>query len=76
MGRSDKQVRSIMCLGMISSSDADRNRQSKTLAQATNVYKQRYGRNPPRGFDKWWEWAMENNVKIVDEVSPGSKCMS
>jgi hypothetical protein len=32
-------------------------RQSKTLSQAVREYKRRNkGRNPPKGFDKWWSW--------------------
>lgn len=29
-------------------------RQSQTLAQAVEVYKERWGRNPPKGFDVWY----------------------
>jgi beta-1,2-xylosyltransferase len=28
-------------------------KQSKTLEQAVEVYKERWGRQPPKGFDKW-----------------------
>lgn len=32
-------------------------RQSKTLKQAVREYKRRHGgRNPPKGFDKWWAY--------------------
>ena len=41
--------------------------QSKTLAEAVKEYKRRYGRNPPKGFDEWFEFAKENGVKIIDE---------
>ena len=41
--------------------------QSKTLAEAVQEYKRRYGRNPPKGFDEWFEFAKENGVKIIDE---------
>jgi hypothetical protein len=41
--------------------------QSKTLADAIREYKWRYGRNPPKGFDEWFEFAKENGVKIIDE---------
>ena len=41
--------------------------QSKTLAGAVQEYKRRYGRNPPKGFDEWFEFAKENGVKIIDE---------
>ncbi|KAK7678714.1 hypothetical protein QCA50_018296 [Cerrena zonata] len=42
-------------------------RQSKTLSEAVAEYKRRYGRNPPRGFDRWWQFAKDNNVLMVDE---------
>ena len=41
--------------------------QSKTLANAVKEYKRRYGRNPPKGFDEWFEFAKENGAKIIDE---------
>ena len=42
-------------------------RQSTTLKKAVAEYKRRYGRNPPKGFDQWWDFARKNNVKIVDD---------
>lgn len=42
-------------------------KQSKTLPEAIAEYKRRYGRDPPRGFDHWWEFAKENGFKLVDE---------
>lgn len=42
-------------------------RQSKTLKQAVDEYKRRYGRNPPKGFDRWWEFAQAYNFIMVDE---------
>lgn len=42
-------------------------KQSKTLPEAVAEYKRRYGRNPPLGFDDWWKFAVENDVKLVDE---------
>lgn len=42
-------------------------KQSKTLSAAVKEYKRRYGRDPPKGFDGWWEFAVKNNVKIMDE---------
>ncbi|WOO79458.1 Beta-1,2-xylosyltransferase 1 [Vanrija pseudolonga] len=42
-------------------------RQSKTLTQAVAEYKKRYGRQPPRGFDAWFQWCKKNNVKIIDD---------
>jgi hypothetical protein len=42
-------------------------RQSRTLKGAVTEYKKRYKRNPPKGFDLWWEFAKESNVRMVDE---------
>lgn len=42
-------------------------RQSKTLKEAVQEYRRRYKRNPPRGFDKWWEYAQANRVILTDE---------
>lgn len=42
-------------------------RQSKSLAQAVAEYKRRYGRDPPRGFDGWYAFAVEQNIKIIDD---------
>lgn len=42
-------------------------RQSKTLEAAVEEYRRRYGREPPKGFDGWWEFLQQYNVKIVDE---------
>lgn len=41
--------------------------QSRTLPAAIATYRQRYHRNPPAGFDKWWTWAKERKVILVDE---------
>ncbi|GAM89510.1 hypothetical protein ANO11243_075490 [Dothideomycetidae sp. 11243] len=43
------------------------NRQSKTLDQAIHEYEHRYGRAPPLGFDKWFEFAKEKDSAIVDD---------
>lgn len=40
---------------------------SKTLAEAVNEYRKRYNRAPPKGFDRWWAWAADNNVQLPDE---------
>lgn len=29
-------------------------RQSKTLEDAVKQYRLRYGKHPPKGFDRWW----------------------
>ncbi|KAF5350516.1 hypothetical protein D9756_008536 [Leucocoprinus leucothites] len=42
-------------------------KQSKTLKDAVEEYRKRYNRSPPKGFDEWWAFAQENNVKMVDE---------
>ncbi|KAG1730274.1 glycosyltransferase family 90 protein [Suillus paluster] len=42
-------------------------RQSKTLEDAVVEYRKRYGREPPKGFGDWWQFAQENHVKLVDE---------
>ena len=42
-------------------------RQSKTLKEAVQEYKRRYMRNPPKGFEKWWDYAVKNNIVLKDE---------
>ncbi|KAH7908545.1 glycosyltransferase family 90 protein [Hygrophoropsis aurantiaca] len=42
-------------------------KQSTSLSAAVDEYKKRYKRDPPRGFDSWWSFSQENNVKLVDE---------
>ncbi|KAH8101730.1 capsular associated protein [Cristinia sonorae] len=42
-------------------------RQSKTLELAVQEYKRRYDRDPPRGFDHWWQFARDNGVLIKDD---------
>lgn len=42
-------------------------RQSSTLKQAVQEYLRRYGRLPPKGFDQWWQYCQDNDVKIVDD---------
>ncbi|SCV72205.1 BQ2448_4899 [Microbotryum intermedium] len=42
-------------------------RQSTSLYGAVKEYKRRHGRNPPKGFDRWYQFARENNVKLIDE---------
>lgn len=42
-------------------------KQSKTLKAAVREYKQRYRRNPPKGFDLWWDFAQRNKVQLPDE---------
>jgi hypothetical protein len=42
-------------------------KQSRTLGEAVREYTRRYGRRPPKGFDVWWEFAMENQLVLPDE---------
>jgi hypothetical protein len=42
-------------------------RQSSTLQEAFEEYVHRYKRLPPKGFDKWWEFCVKNDVKIRDD---------
>ena len=41
--------------------------QSKTLQQAVATYRHKYGRAPPAGFDKWFSFAREKEVILVDD---------
>jgi hypothetical protein len=41
--------------------------QSKSFKETIQEYKRRYGKTPPKGFDKWYAWARENNVQLIDE---------
>jgi len=40
--------------------------QSTTLQEGVKEYKRRYGRNPPKGFDRWWDWAQIRGITLVD----------
>lgn len=42
-------------------------RQSKTLEEAVEEYKRRYKREPPVGFDDWWDFAKLHGFKMFDE---------
>ncbi|KIW44165.1 uncharacterized protein PV06_05195 [Exophiala oligosperma] len=42
-------------------------KQSKKLDNAAKAYRQRRGRHPPPGFDKWFEYANANDAVIVEE---------
>ena len=43
------------------------NRQSRSLDKAVAEYERRYGRPPPKGFDDWFKFAVDNKVRIIDE---------
>lgn len=40
---------------------------STGLAEAVNHYKERYGQNPPPGFDHWYRYATERNSTMIDD---------
>lgn len=42
-------------------------RQSKTYDEAVEEYRRRYKRSPPPGYDRWYNWAVENDVQLIDE---------
>ncbi|TKA53842.1 hypothetical protein B0A53_03632 [Rhodotorula sp. CCFEE 5036] len=42
-------------------------RQSKTYEDAVQEYRRRYRRPPPPGFDRWYTWATEHDVQLIDE---------
>jgi hypothetical protein len=37
------------------------------LAASARRYREKRGRHPPPGFDKWWKYAHDNNATIVEE---------
>ena len=41
--------------------------ESKTLAEAVKVYKRRYHRHPPPGFDIWYEFALNRQSAVIDD---------
>ncbi len=45
-------------------------KQSKTLEQAVQEYKDRWNRMPPKGFDEWWHFAQDEGVLLPDEYDP------
>ncbi|KXX74041.1 KDEL motif-containing protein 1 [Madurella mycetomatis] len=42
-------------------------RTSQSLSDAAARYRERRGRHPPPGFDKWYEFAREKNAVIVED---------
>ncbi|KAF9450823.1 glycosyltransferase family 90 protein [Macrolepiota fuliginosa MF-IS2] len=40
---------------------------SRNIQQAFYEYRRRYGRFPPKGFDKWWEYVEQHNVQLPDD---------
>lgn len=47
--------------------DRKLNGQSKSLSEAVAEYRRRYKRDPPKGFDLWYEFATQNGHVMVDE---------
>ena len=41
--------------------------QSISLKEAISEYHRRYGREPPKGFDAWYDAAVEKNGTIIDD---------
>ena len=41
--------------------------QSKTLSEAVQTYRRKYGRAPPAGFDRWFRFAQDNKVVLIDD---------
>lgn len=37
------------------------------LASAAQRYREKRGRHPPPGFDKWWQYARDNHAMIVED---------
>ena len=42
-------------------------RQSRSFEEAVAEYQRRYKRDPPKGFDDWYKFAVEKDVKLIDE---------
>ncbi|KNE93907.1 hypothetical protein PSTG_12710 [Puccinia striiformis f. sp. tritici PST-78] len=40
---------------------------SKTLPEAIQEYKRRYNQAPPYGFEKWWDYVVQEKVILRDE---------
>lgn len=47
--------------------DAKIARQSKSLQEAVEEYRRRYGMPPPPHFDKWYQFAKKRGVQLIDE---------
>ncbi|SMR52958.1 unnamed protein product [Zymoseptoria tritici ST99CH_1A5] len=42
---------------------------SKDLKRATQIYRNRYGRHPPPGFDLWFKYATDRKSVIIDDFN-------
>jgi hypothetical protein len=47
--------------------DKKRAGQSKSLKEVVQEYRRRYGMPPPPHFDKWFQFAQEKGVQLIDE---------
>lgn len=50
-------------------------RQSRTLAKAVDEYQRRYKMRPPPHFDKWFEFAQQRGVQLIDEYDTIYDCL-
>ncbi|KAM0756101.1 hypothetical protein T439DRAFT_296122 [Meredithblackwellia eburnea MCA 4105] len=48
-------------------------RQSKTYEEAVAEYRRRYKRDPPNGFQAWYDWAVAHDVQLIDEYDSLSR---
>jgi hypothetical protein len=44
-----------------------RQKETLDLPSAAKRYRQKRGRHPPPGFERWWQYAAENEVVMVEE---------
>ncbi|KAL8736880.1 MAG: hypothetical protein Q9181_002246 [Wetmoreana brouardii] len=44
-----------------------KSRQSRTLSDAVEEYRRRYKLPPPPNFDKWYKFAKDKNIRLIDE---------
>jgi hypothetical protein len=44
-------------------------RQSQSLKEAVQEYRRRYGRHPPKGFDRWWRYVKYVLLKLVPRLA-------
>jgi hypothetical protein len=42
-------------------------KESTDLESAAKAYREKRGRNPPPGFDKWFQFAQDNNALIIED---------
>ncbi|KAG9251074.1 glycosyltransferase family 90 protein [Emericellopsis atlantica] len=42
-------------------------KETRTLSEAAQAYRERRGRHPPPGFDRWFEFAQANDALIIED---------